>query len=481
MIEPHRIAGQFFNRPLLLAPDAARTIGAFLLSRFDARRGGGGENESGQSVQAFRATGNADGSVEIHSPRASRFVGEYRTGPDGRPTSYRVTQDGTAIITIVGELVNRGAWVGASSGVVSYEGVKHQVGAAAKDPQVTAILLDIESPGGEAVGAFEVADVVRKARDVKPVIAVVNGLAASAAYAIASGSTRIITPPTGIAGSIGVVMMHLDMSEYLATEGLRPTLVFAGDHKVDGNPFEPLPEDVRADFQREIDAFYGLFVQTVAAGRGRRMPEKAVRDTQARTYMGAEAVSVGLADAVMSFEEVVSALADPAKRTAVTGGNSRSPFGGPISAESNRSAKAMTDTETTIEATEAPAPVTTAPAMTVAAAFAQATAPAAPATPAAAVGSISRDEAAEIVAISAQAARLGITVDAADAIAKGIAPSALRKSVLESAAARDEATAVVSTNPVPPASAAGPATPKSGASIVSAAKAQADRSASRRA
>ena len=116
-IEPHRIAGLFYNTPLLLTEASARTISAVILSRFDMRRGDGGESDAGKSFHAFDGTTKADGSVEIHSPRASRFVGEYRTGPDGRPTPYRVTADGTAIITVVGELVHRGAWIGASSGV----------------------------------------------------------------------------------------------------------------------------------------------------------------------------------------------------------------------------------------------------------------------------------------------------------------------------------------------------------------------------
>ena len=154
MIEPHRIAGQFFNRPLLLTEISARTISSFLLSRFEMRRGEGAETDSGKSTQAFRGQMREDGSAEFHSPRASRFVGEYRVGADGRPLPYRITNGGTAIVTIIGELVNRGAWIGASSGLVSYEGIKHQVSTAANDPQVTGILLDIESPGGEAVGCL---------------------------------------------------------------------------------------------------------------------------------------------------------------------------------------------------------------------------------------------------------------------------------------------------------------------------------------
>lgn len=320
MIAYHRIAARLYGQPLLLLPTTAQTIESFVRCRIRdgsdieaGRGGGGGSPETGaQSVEAFQQTASPGGGVEIHGARSSRFVGSTPLDAQGRPQPFRRTPDGTAIITIVGELVNRGAWIGASSGLVSYEGINHQLSAAAADPDTRTILLDIESPGGEAVGAFECAAMVRKAAAVKPVIAVVNGMACSAGYAIASGATRIITSPTGLAGSIGVVMVHMDYSKMLADVGIEPTFIFAGDHKVDGNPYEPLPKAVREQFQNEIDAFYSLFVQTVAAGRGARLTEQKVKATQARVFMGAEAVKAGLADEIMTLDEALAAVADPA-------------------------------------------------------------------------------------------------------------------------------------------------------------------------
>jgi signal peptide peptidase SppA len=203
--------------------------------------------------------------------------------------------------------LNRGAWVGASSGLISYEGFKVQVAAAARDPNTKAILLDLESPGGEAIGAFEAAAAVREAAKSKTVVAVANGMAASAAYAIASAASRVVVPPTGMVGSIGVVMMHLDFSKYLEGEGVKPTLIFAGAHKVDGNPYEPLPESVRAEWQQEVDSFYQQFVATVAAGR-RGLSDQGIRSTEARMFKGDAAVAAGLADSVGTFEEVLADL-----------------------------------------------------------------------------------------------------------------------------------------------------------------------------
>jgi signal peptide peptidase SppA len=241
-------------------------------------------------------------------PLASRFVGS-RVDEDaatGRKTRmpYVRTDAGVAIITTTGSLVNRGAWIGANSGLTSYEGIVAQFKAAANDPKVKSIIHDLDSPGGEATGAFEAADVIRAVSAVKPVTAFVNGLAASAGYALASGAKTILSVPSGVTGSIGVVMMHADYSRALANAGITPTFIHAGAHKVDGNPYEPLSQDVKADLQAEVDQLYALFTEKVAAGRGRRMSAKAARDTEARTFFGQQAKEIGLVDDLATFDEV---------------------------------------------------------------------------------------------------------------------------------------------------------------------------------
>lgn len=277
------IADLVLNRPLLIHPDKLALVAQVLDGRL------------GIDASAL-------------APDASRFIGASVDAERGRALPYRRTPEGVAIVTVTGSLVNRGAWVGASSGITSYEGVRHQLTAAAADPQVRAILLDLESPGGQAVGAFELADTVRAIAAEKPVTAVVNGMAASAAYAIASGASRIVTTPTGISGSIGVVMLHADFSRALDKAGITPSLIHAGARKVDGHPYAPLSADVRADLQAEIDGFMTLFVETVAAGR-KGLSATAIRATEARTFVGKEAVAAGLADAVGSFEDVLTDLA----------------------------------------------------------------------------------------------------------------------------------------------------------------------------
>jgi signal peptide peptidase SppA len=296
------IADRVLNRPLMLHPDKLTLIASVL----DGRIGIDSSSLAAKDADHVKKSG----------PTGSRFVGQFEPidpkSPGAGRKPYRTTADGVAIIPVIGSLVNRGSWMDALSGVTSYEKLKFLVATAAADRDVTSILLDMDSPGGEAVGAFEAGDVVAAAARVKEVVAVVNGMAASAAYAIASQATRIVTTQSGISGSIGVVMLHADYSVAIANKGIKPTLIHAGARKVDGNPYQPLTKEVRGELQAEIDRFYDLFVSSVAIGRA-GMTEDAIRATEARTYIGTDAVAVGLADAVGNFESILSELSASAQ------------------------------------------------------------------------------------------------------------------------------------------------------------------------
>lgn len=294
-----RVSQEIVGRPLLLLPEKLSVVAGVLASRI----GLAPEFDFGPA-----------------RPEASRFVGSSLDEERRERMPYQRTAEGVGIITVTGSLVNRGAWVGANSGLTSYEGIKHQIAKAATDPKVKAILLDIESPGGQATGAFELAAAVREANKVKPVDAVVNGMAASAAYALASGARRIVTTPSGISGSIGVVLLHTDHSRRLDREGITPTLIHAGAKKTLGHPAQPLTENAKAALQAEVDALYEQFLQTVAAGRGRRLTANAARATEAGIFTGSDAVAAGLADTVGTFEEALASLTRSARRS---GGSSR--------------------------------------------------------------------------------------------------------------------------------------------------------------
>lgn len=278
------IADRVLGRPLLIHPTKAEVI-----------------------LQVLQGRLPIDGvAASTLAPEANRFTGSW-TGADGKSRKFK-TVGGVGIVSVVGSLVNRGAWIGTNSGLTSYEGIMAQLTEADEDPAIHTVLIDGDSPGGEATGMFAVAAKVRDMATRKPVIAVVNDMAASAMYGIISGATEIVVSPTSIVGSIGVVLTHLDRSGEMEKRGVAATLIYAGRHKVDGNPFGPLSEGVKADLQAEVAKFYDQFVSLVAQGRGAKLTEADARATEARTFLGQEAIDRGLADRMASFDAVLASL-----------------------------------------------------------------------------------------------------------------------------------------------------------------------------
>lgn len=235
--------------------------------------------------------------LNIQPPAADMALPGPRKLPSGTP--------GIAVIPVHGTLVKRTVGLDAASGLTSYTEIAAMLDSALADPQVAGILLDIDSPGGEASGSFELARRVREASAVKPVWAVANDSAYSAAYAIGSAANRLIVSETGGVGSIGVIALHIDQSVKDANEGYRYTAVTAGTHKNDFSPHQPLTDEAKAELQAEVDRLYGLFVEHVASMR--TLGSDVVRSTEAGLYFGANAIAAGLADAVGTFE---SALTD---------------------------------------------------------------------------------------------------------------------------------------------------------------------------
>ncbi len=414
-----QISQRAFNTPLMVEPAKAL---AFL--------SGLGPRITGQEI-TFEGVELPTGDFEPASlpARASLFGNDLAQRLERNGGQLFALIDGIAVIGIAGTLVHRGAWIGQSSGLTSYEGIAAQLQAALGDPAVRGIALDIDSFGGEVAGAFDLADQIRAARAHKPVHAFVSEHALSAGYVLASQADRIILPRTGAVGSIGVVALHTDMSGALDQKGIAVTLIHAGAHKVDANPYQPLPEAVRDQMQRELEVVRFLFAETVAAGRGDRLSHSAALATEAAVFRGAHAIAAGLADDLADPVTAFRAFAAP-------GGTNPTSRKGPM----------MTTTPTDAPN---PAPAAATPAATVAQ-----TAPeppistAAPTPDAAAMtaGAV-RAEAAEVAQVCAQAGRLGVNIDAADAVTRGLKPEAIRARVLADLAARSDAAGIIATAP----------------------------------
>lgn len=287
-----RIAARLFNAPLLIAPDVAVTIASNLAERF--------------GVMPMRTP----------DPKASAWSDDDDDGgsDDDERKPYEIV-DGVAVVPVRGELVNRGSWLDAFSGITSYERLSANLRAAAADSAVRAIVLDMDSPGGEAAGAMEAAAVVREVSKEKRVSAFVNSTAASAAYAIAAGAKEIVVTPSAMVGSIGVVWLHMDYSEALDKAGVKPTLLHAGAYKVDGNQLKPLAPAAAARIQKVIGSYYELFVESVGEHRP-ALGVDGARETEAGVFVGQAAIEAGLADRIGDFQGLLADLARKTKTAA---------------------------------------------------------------------------------------------------------------------------------------------------------------------
>ncbi|MFS7246609.1 S49 family peptidase [Rahnella inusitata] len=267
---PH-LAQRLFNTPLALHPRKAEVVMAALTDRFGLTR-----------IQSMSDWDDDDDSAFTRQ---------------ARDTGYDVVE-GVAVIPIQGTLVQKLGTLRPYSGMTGYDGIRACFLQALNDSDVKAICLDIDSPGGEVAGCFDLADVIYASRGSKPIWAILSESAYSAAYALASAADKIIVPRTGGVGSVGVIVMHVDWSQKIKSDGLQVTIITYGDRKAESNPYEPLSDTARKAIQSDIDEMGRLFVSTVSRNRG--IAERTVRDTEAACFLGSDGVQLGLADQVSS-------------------------------------------------------------------------------------------------------------------------------------------------------------------------------------
>jgi signal peptide peptidase SppA len=238
------------------------------------------------------------------SDEAARLYGPGDAGEPRKP--YYLTEDKLAVISITGPLVKRVSGEFLSGGPTTYAEIEGEIMDAATDPAVTGILLVVDSPGGESIGVMELSDLIYQARSTKPLYAAADGYAFSAAFTLASAAERLFVAESGGVGSVGVWMMHLDFSAQNEKLGVKPTYIFAGGHKIDGNPDQPLADEARQGFQAEIDRIYEMFAGRVARNRG--MSIEAVKATEAALFFGPNAVAARFADQVGTVADALAAL-----------------------------------------------------------------------------------------------------------------------------------------------------------------------------
>lgn len=260
-------------------------------------------------IVRFRADGGSLTDDEI-SARVAAAQNGPRTG--GR-------QSGTvAVIPVYGPTSQRQSLMQDYSGGTSTEGLASDFRSAMADAAVDGILFEFDSPGGTVDGIPELAAEIRAARGGKPIVAIANTMAASAAYWLAAQCDELVVTPSGSVGSIGIFTAHQDLSAAAEMEGVKTTLISAGKYKTEGNKWEPLAEDARAALQDQVDQFYGMFIADVSKGRG--APIDSVRSGygEGRIVLAKQALASGMVDRIDTLDNTIRRVA----RQAITGRNS---------------------------------------------------------------------------------------------------------------------------------------------------------------
>jgi signal peptide peptidase SppA len=236
----------------------------------------------------------------------------------GDATSAGGNGGGIAVLPFYGTSVQRTNPMQevSGSGLMSIQRFTQTFRAALADDSVGGILLDIDSPGGSVYGVMELANEIYQARSQKPIFAIANSLAASAAYWVASSASEFYVTPGGEVGSIGVFAAHQNLAKALEKEGVETTLVSAGKYKTEGNPFGPLSDEARAAMQSRIDAYYGAFTRGVAKNRGVDVATVREGMGEGRVMSASAAKGENMVDGVATFDDVVRKLSKAIAGTA---------------------------------------------------------------------------------------------------------------------------------------------------------------------
>lgn len=292
MADYTRVLAEILNTPLLAFEDKAEIVAAVVLKR------------AGIDIDispAFDPEGPLAGPVQEKVLR-DRFESAGR-----RPFLFDPST-GIAVIEVTGSLAHRQWHIGRSSGIMGYDGIGAQLDAALRDSSVRAIIFDFHCAGGQVHGCYQLADRIASARGHKPIVAVVDEMAYSAAMCLAAACDEIfLASDVSGAGSVGVIWIHFSFEDYLKDSGIRPTIFKRGKLKAEGNPYEHLtPDDIKR-INARMEEVGAPFSERVARWRG--LTVEAVDATEAGIFLGRNAVAAGFADDVATPLEVFTATA----------------------------------------------------------------------------------------------------------------------------------------------------------------------------
>lgn len=286
-----RTSSLFFNTPLALLPAKAEELRAFWETKLAGADIDFEEHQDAFGVQMLEMDDYAD-EVQAAANNVSAAGGGQ-----------------IAVIPFHGVVSQRMNLMSAMSGGTSTQMFAAALREQVNNPQVKAIIIDADSPGGNVYGVDELATEIFSMRDTKPIVAVANSAMFSAAYYALSQASEIDITPGGELGSIGVIAMHVDQSAYNAGMGIKPTIITFGKYKAEGNPHAPLTDEALNEIQSQVDRYGAMFLKAVARGRG--VSVDTVRNSygQGRIFGAQDAVRLGMADRVATLDETIRRFA----------------------------------------------------------------------------------------------------------------------------------------------------------------------------
>ena len=228
---------------------------------------------------------------------------------DSRSRADSRSMGEVGVLPVIGTIVHRGNMITEASGTASSDVLGKQFTSMVNNPDVSSIVFDFDSPGGQAAMIQELAAQIAAARGTKPIVAVVNPEAGSAAYWLATAADEIVVTPSGEVGSIGAYAYHVDYSAQNEMLGVKPTYISYGEHKTEANADEPLTDEAMAQVQASVDRVGKQFESDVAKYRGTTVADVRKNFGQGRMVEAERAVSLGMADRIGTFRETIQRVA----------------------------------------------------------------------------------------------------------------------------------------------------------------------------
>ncbi len=253
-------------------------------------------------VVAERASGYRPTAEEIQE-RLGAAAGDRKPVPRGAARNGSI-----AVLPLFGVVSHRANLMSAMSGGTSTEQFGQAFNAAISDSSISAVVLDVDSPGGSVRGVTELHQTIAAARGSKPIVAVANSMMASAAYWISSAADEVVATPSAEVGAIGIIAQHADMSGKLEAEGIRVTTFAAGRKKASQDPSQPLSDDAIADIQGRVNEVYQVFTGDVARARGVSIKEVQNGFGEGSVVSAAVALKEGMLDRVATLDQTVERL-----------------------------------------------------------------------------------------------------------------------------------------------------------------------------